>query len=192
MSSLQLQIRLRVSWKLCRKLCSRRRLWLNLNLLIKLNPLRLLQLKIEFEDGLINFKILFLKDLFSYNFLFSNLSYFIHTVDWKKNYKKNMFTTEEGNLFISSCLWFYQKFIKSITLDSGLTLWLTLLIILFKWLLKFSIVSTLIPSNYSSSLISISVSSILIITLSFLFIRRWHLLKVALVWLSENRLNNII
>ena len=187
MSSLQLQIRLRVSWKLCRNLCSRRRLWLNLNLVIKLNPLRLLQLKVEFEDGLINFKILFLKDLFSYNFLFSN-----HTVDWKNNYKKNMFTTEEGNLFISSCLWFYQKFIKSITLDSGLTLWLALLIILFKWLLKFSIVSTLIPSNYSYSLISIFVSSILIITLSFLFIRRWHLLKVALVWLSENRLNNII
>ena len=42
---------------------------------------------------------------------------------------------------------FLDKLIKNI--DSALTLWLALLIISFKCLLKFSFVLTLIPSNFS-------------------------------------------
>ena len=44
---------------------------------------------------------------------------------------------------------FLDKLIKNITLDSALTLWLALLIISFKCLLKFSFVLTSIPSNFS-------------------------------------------
>ena len=106
MSSPQLQIGLRVSWKLCRNLCSRRWLRPNLNLVINLIPLGLWQLKIEFEDGLINFKILFLKAEKVLEFLiFKSKLFHSMTVDWKKRiYRKIIFTTEEGNLINSSCI----------------------------------------------------------------------------------------
>ena len=58
MSSPQLQIGLRVSWKLCQNLCSALP---NLNLVITLIPLGLRQFKKEFENDIINFKMLFLK-----------------------------------------------------------------------------------------------------------------------------------
>ena len=104
MSSPQLQIGLRVSWKLCRNLCSRRWLRSNLSLVINLIPLGLWQLKVEFEDGLLNFKILFLQPQEVLEFLtFKSKLFRSMTVDGKKKiYKKIMFTTEEGNLIISS------------------------------------------------------------------------------------------
>ena len=52
---------IKIILNLCRNLCSRRWLWPDLNLVISLIPLGMWQLEIEFEDGLINFKILFLK-----------------------------------------------------------------------------------------------------------------------------------
>ena len=100
MSSPQLQIAWRVSWKLWRNLCSRRWLRPSLDLIINLIPLGLWQLKIVFEDGLINLKILFLKAEKVLEFFISRSKLFYSmTVDGKKRiYKKNMFTTEEGNL----------------------------------------------------------------------------------------------
>ena len=89
MSSPQLQIGLRVSWKLWRNLCSQRWLRPNLNLIIYLILLGLWQLKIEFEDGLINFKILFLKaeKVLEYLIFKSKLFHSI-TVDGKKEFIK--------------------------------------------------------------------------------------------------------
>ena len=85
MSSPQLQIGLRVSWKLCQNLCSRRWLRPNLSLVINLIPLGLWQLKLEFEDGLINFKKLFLKAEKVLEFLFfKSKSFHSVTVDGKK------------------------------------------------------------------------------------------------------------
>ena len=85
----QLQIGLRVSWKLWRNLCSQRWLRPNLNLIIYLILLGLWQLKIEFEDGLINFKILFLKaeKVLEYLIFKSKLFHSI-TVDGKKEFIK--------------------------------------------------------------------------------------------------------
>ena len=81
----QLQIGLRVSWKLCQNLCSRRWLRPNLSLVINLIPLGLWQLKLEFEDGLINFKKLFLKAEKVLEFLFfKSKSFHSVTVDGKK------------------------------------------------------------------------------------------------------------
>ena len=70
-------------------------------------------MKTEFEDGLVNFKILFLKAEFltsmSQNILFSSLSY---STQWqfleKRISKKNMFTTEDGN-DISSCIIYFSN-----------------------------------------------------------------------------------
>ena len=90
MSSPQLQTGLRVSWKLCRNLCSRRWLRPSLNLLINLIPLGLWHLKTEFEDGLKNFKILFLKEEKILEFLIFKLLYSM-TIDGKKRiYKKKL------------------------------------------------------------------------------------------------------
>ena len=88
-SSPQLQIGLRVSWKLWRNLRSQRWLRPNLNLIIYLILLGLWQLKIEFEDGLINFKILFLKaeKVLEYLIFKSKLFHSI-TVDGKKEFIK--------------------------------------------------------------------------------------------------------
>ena len=70
----------------------------------RINLIPLGQLKIEFEDGLINSEILFLKAEKVLEFLiFKSLLLHSLTVDGKKRiYKKIMFTTEEGNLIISS------------------------------------------------------------------------------------------
>ena len=100
MLSPQLQIGLRVSWKLCRNLCSRRWLRPNLNLVINLIPLGLWQLKTEFEDGLINFKILFLKAEKVLEFLiFKSKLFHSMTVDGKKRiYKKLCLPLKRGIL----------------------------------------------------------------------------------------------
>ena len=91
MSSPQLQIGLRVSWKLCRNLCSQRWLRPNLNLAINLIPLGLWQLKIQLEDGLINFKILFLKAEKVLEFLiFKSKLFHSITVDGKKEFIKKL------------------------------------------------------------------------------------------------------
>ena len=90
MSSPQLQVGLRVSWKLCQNLCSRRWLRPNLSLVITLIPLGLWQLKIEFEDGLVNFTILFLKAEKVLEFLiFKSKLFHSMTVDGKKEFIKN-------------------------------------------------------------------------------------------------------
>ena len=87
----QLQIGLRVSWKLCRNLHSWRWLRSNFNLVINLTPLGLWQLKIEFEDGLINFKILFLKAEKVLEFLiFKSKLFHSMTVDGKKEFIKKI------------------------------------------------------------------------------------------------------
>ena len=81
----QMQIGLRVSWKLCLNLSSRRWLRPNLNLVINLIPLGLWQLIMEFEDGLINFKIFFLKAKKVSEFLiFKSKLFHSVTVDGKK------------------------------------------------------------------------------------------------------------
>ena len=101
----QLKIGLRVSWK-CRNLCSRRWLRPNLSLVINLIPLGLWQLKIEFEDSLINFKILFLKVEMVLEFLIIQIQVIPFSDNWwkKRIYKKILFTTEKGTLIISSCI----------------------------------------------------------------------------------------
>ena len=58
--------------------------------------------------------------------------------------------------------------------------WLALLIISFKCSLKFSFVSTLMPSNFLYSLFLISVSSILIVTHPFYSLED----GIYLCWLS--------
>ena len=93
--------RLRVSWKLCRNLCSRSLLRSKLNPVINLIPLGLWQLKLEFVDGLMNFKMLFSKAEKVTKFLIFNSKLF-HSMSVDE--KKIMFTTEEGNLIISSCI----------------------------------------------------------------------------------------
>ena len=91
MSSPQLQIGLRVSWKLCRNLCSRRWLRSNLSLVINLIPLGLWQLKVEFEDGLLNFKIVFLQAQEVLEFLtFKSKLFRSMTVDGKKKIIKKL------------------------------------------------------------------------------------------------------
>ena len=81
----QMQIGLRVSWKLCLNLSSRRWLRPNLNLVINLIPLGLWRLIMEFEDGLINFKIFFLKAKKVSEFLiFKSKLFHSVTVDGKK------------------------------------------------------------------------------------------------------------
>ena len=63
------------------------------------------QLKTEFEDGLINFKALFLKTEKIREFLFFKSKLFHSlTVDGKKRISKEMiFSTKETNVIISSC-----------------------------------------------------------------------------------------
>ena len=77
-----------------------------LNLVINLIRLRQRQLKTEFENGLINFKILFLKAEKGSEFLnFKSKLFHSMTVDGKKEFiKKVTFTTEEWNAIISSCI----------------------------------------------------------------------------------------
>ena len=77
-----------------------------LNLVINLIRLRQRELKTEFENGLINFKILFLKAEKGSEFLnFKSKLFHSMTVNGKKEFiKKVTFTTEEWNAIISSCI----------------------------------------------------------------------------------------
>ena len=65
----QLQNGFKESWKLCLNLCSRKWLKPSRSLVINLIPLGLWQLKRLLADGLINFRILFLKTLKLLEFL---------------------------------------------------------------------------------------------------------------------------
>ena len=106
MSSQQLRSGLIFSWKLCLNLCSQSWLRPNFNLVISLILLGLWQLKIKFEDSLMNFQILFLKPQRVSEFLiFKSDLFHSMKVNTKKNFrKKKMFTTEEGNAIISFCI----------------------------------------------------------------------------------------
>ena len=113
MSSPQLQIGLRESWKLCRDFSSRRWLRHNLNLLINLIPLGLRQLKIEFEDGLKNFKILCLKAAEISEFLtFKSKLFHSMAINGKKNIKKLWLPLKTGILSLVPVLY------ASLTLES--------------------------------------------------------------------------
>ena len=83
----QLQNGFKESWKLCLNLCSRKWLKPSRSLVINLIPLGLWQLKRLLADGLINFRILFLKILKLLEFLtlWSSLFHSI-IVDGKKKY----------------------------------------------------------------------------------------------------------
>ena len=62
-------------------------------------------MKIEFEVGLISFKTLFFKaENFQEFLIFKSKLFRSVTVDGKKILKKNMFSTEVGNIIISSCI----------------------------------------------------------------------------------------
>ena len=78
-------------WKMCLNLCSRRWQRANLNLVVNLIPLGLWQLKIEFEDSLMNLNILFLKAEKVSEFLIFKSNFF-HSmaVDRKKNFWKKL------------------------------------------------------------------------------------------------------
>ena len=83
----------------------------NLNLVINLIPLRLWQLKIEFEDSLINFKILLLKaEKFSDFLIFKSTLLNSMTVNVKrKEFLKKLCLALEwvGNIIIRSCIMFF-------------------------------------------------------------------------------------
>ena len=87
----QLQDRFKESWKLCLNLCSRKWLKPSRSLVINLIPLGLWQLKRLLADGLINFRILFLKilKLLEILMLWSSLFHSI-IVDWKKKFLKKV------------------------------------------------------------------------------------------------------
>ena len=82
----------------------------NLNLVINLIPLRLWQLKIEFEDSLINFKILLLKaEKFSDFLIFKSTLFNSMTVNVKrKEFLKKLCLALEwvGNIIRSSIMFF--------------------------------------------------------------------------------------
>ena len=121
----KLQMLFKVSWKLCLSLCSEKWLKHSLNLVINLIQLRLWQLKIDFSDALINFKILFLKAAYysEFHMLKSKLLYSI-TVDHKKEFlKKNIFGIELGGFISISCVIcsfnarkYFEKIIRKINL----------------------------------------------------------------------------
>ena len=85
----QLQNGFKESWKLCLNLCSRKWLKPSRSLVINLIPLGLWQLKRLLADGLINFRILFLKilKLLEFLMLWSSLFHSI-IVDGKKQFLK--------------------------------------------------------------------------------------------------------
>ena len=85
-SKLQLQNGFKESWKLCLNLCSRKWLKPSRSLVSNLIPLGLWQLK-RLSDGLINFRILFLRilKLLEFLMLWSNLFHSI-IVDRKKEF----------------------------------------------------------------------------------------------------------
>ena len=85
----QLQNGFKESWKLCLNLCSRKWLKPSRSLVINLIPLGLWQLKRLLADGLINFRILFLKILKLLEFLMLwSSSFHSILVDEKKEFFK--------------------------------------------------------------------------------------------------------
>ena len=98
----QLQNGFKESWKLCLNLCSRKWLKPSRSLVINLIPLGLWQLKRLLADGLINFRILFLKilKLLEFLMLWSSLFHSI-IVDGKKQFfKKVCLVLKKGILYI--------------------------------------------------------------------------------------------
>ena len=62
-------------------------------------------MELEFEDGLLNFKILFLiAEKVLELPIFKSTLFHSMTVDGKKEFLKKLCTSEEGNLIISSCI----------------------------------------------------------------------------------------
>ena len=87
-----MQIRLWLPWKLYLNLCSWRGLRSNLTVVINLIPLGLWQLKVEFENSLINFKILFIKaENVSKFLIFSSLLFYSMTVDRENKFLKKLY-----------------------------------------------------------------------------------------------------
>ena len=86
---------------------------MNISLVINFIPLGLWQLKMEFEDSLINCKRLFLKaEKFSEFFIFKSHLFNSMTGNVKKKKrisKKIMFSLEVGNVIISSCIMFFTN-----------------------------------------------------------------------------------
>ena len=80
----QLQNGFKESWKLCLNLCSRKWLKPSRSLVINLIPLGLWQLKRLLADGLINFRILFLKILKLLEFLMLWSSLFPFYNSWRE------------------------------------------------------------------------------------------------------------
>ena len=104
MSFPELLIEWKVSRILCLNLCIR--IWRrpSPNSVINLFPIGLWQWKMEFEDGLINFKILFWKAEKVSKFLILKFSYSIQWQLIKKNFQIILFGTYVGNVLISSCI----------------------------------------------------------------------------------------
>ena len=80
----QLQNGFKESWKLCLNLCSRKWLKPSRSLVINLIPLGLWQLKRLLADGLINFRIIFLKILKLLEFLMLWSSLFPFYNSWRE------------------------------------------------------------------------------------------------------------
>ena len=97
----QLQIGFKQSWKLCLNLCSRKWLIPTRSRVISLIPLWLLQLKTLLGEGLINFRILFLKStkLFEFRRLGSKLFHSLN-VEGKKEFLKLCLILKQGILSV--------------------------------------------------------------------------------------------
>ena len=96
----QLQNGFKESWKLCLNLCSRKWLKPSRSLVINLIPLGLWQLKRLLADGLINFRILFLKilKLLEFLMLWSSLFHSIKVDGKKELFKKECLVLKKGIL----------------------------------------------------------------------------------------------
>ena len=104
--------------------------------MINLIPLGLWQLKLKFEDGPINLKILFLKVEKVSEYFICKSKYSIEWELMEKKLKKNLFITEKSNVVISSCIMhfanarkYFEKILHSLTfkllksIPSTLTEW---------------------------------------------------------------------
>ena len=109
----QLQIGFKQSWKLCLNLCSRKWLIPTRSRVISLIPLWLLQLKTLLGEGLINFRILFLKStkLFEVQRVGSQLFHSM-IVERKKDLKKLCLTLKQVMLttFLVAYSWIFSGF----------------------------------------------------------------------------------
>ena len=103
----QLQNGFKESWKLCLNLRSRKWLKSSRSLVINSIPFGLWQLKRLLADGLINFKILFLKilKLLEFLMLWSSLFHSIIADGKKAFFKKVCLVLRKGILFLKGLVW---------------------------------------------------------------------------------------